>query len=100
MRLARLVAVLLLCLASPSVLDIIVQASGWLSGAPCCADDCDESGSPCTQQCAHCVGHTATLPSAERVRVALVRWQTPLRRGDESGPRRGHLEPPFRPPMS
>lgn len=101
-QLARLVAVVLLCLGTPAVLDVIVDTASWLSGAGCCADDCDESGPPCSQHCVHCVcaGHNVTLPCAESIRgavaVELHSVQTPATVRALSG----HLEPPFRPPVS
>ena len=101
-KFARMAAVLCLCLGTPAVLDIIVQTSGWLSGAECCADDCDESGNPCTQQCIHCVcgGHNVTLLSTERSRLATARVPPAEEQQDRAGARSGHLDPPFRPPVS
>lgn len=101
-RLARVAAVLWLCLGTPAVLDVVVQTAGWLSGAECCADDCEETGEPCTQQCVHCVcgGHNVTLPSLELARPALARTASAADTRDRLGARSGHLEPPFRPPVS
>jgi hypothetical protein len=100
-QLARLAAVIALCLATPAVLDIIVQTSGWLSGEDCCADDCEESGEPCTQQCVHCVcgGHNVTLPSTERTLI-VARIPPASLNEDRAEARSGHLDPPFRPPVS
>lgn len=100
-QLARLVAVLWLCLATPSVLDIVVETASWLSGAECCADDCDESGEPCTQQCVHCVcgGHNAALPFSDRTRLEVAQVMSTADTRPPAGARSGHLEPPFRPPV-
>jgi hypothetical protein len=100
-HLGRLVAVLWLCLATPSVLDIVVETASWLSGAECCADDCDESGEPCTQQCVHCVcgGHNAALPFSERARLVVARVISAADSEPPASARSGHLEPPFRPPV-
>lgn len=101
-QLTRLVAVLWLCLTTPSVLDITVETVSWLSGAECCADDCDESGEPCTQQCVHCVcgGHNAALPFSERTRLVVARVVSAADTHLRVSARSGHLEPPFRPPVS
>lgn len=101
-RLIRFVAVVALCLCTPAVLDIIVQTASWAAGVECCADDCEESGVPCTQECTHCVcgGHNVTLPSFEACRVITQRWvRAPVVLLSE-GARSGHLDPPFRPPVS
>lgn len=101
-RSLRVVAVLALCLCTPAVLDIIVETANWVAGVECCADDCDESGVPCTQQCTHCVcgGHNVTLPSFELGRVVAERWvRAPVALLHASA-RSGHLDPPFRPPVS
>lgn len=101
--LARTLAVLWLCLATPAVHDVIVETASWLTGAECCADDCDESGSPCTQQCTHCVcgGHNLTLSAPECIRLAIARSARSVA-GTQAhlGARSGHLDPPFRPPVS
>jgi len=102
LRFARALAVIWLCLSTPAVLDIIVETAGWLSGADCCADDCEETGAPCTQQCIHCVcgGHNLTLPFVECTRGTVADVTTPVGLHAQASERAGHLEPPFRPPVS
>lgn len=102
LQLARTLAVVGMCLGTPAVLDIIVDTAGWITGAQCCADDCDESGAPCTQLCVHCSGggHHNTVPSPERTRVAVVGERSPAQWQATVRPLSGHLEPPFRPPVS
>lgn len=102
LQLARAVAVVWLCLGTPAVLDIITDTASWMSGAQCCADDCDESGAPCTQLCVHCSGggHHNTLPSIERTRVAVRGERGRAQSRTTVRPLSGHLEPPFRPPVS
>lgn len=89
---------LLACLTTPTVRDV---AADWLSDAACCADDCDETGDACTQQCGHCItGHNVTVPATERGRATLAHWLTSVPPVERSGARSGHLDPPFRPPVS
>lgn len=94
----RLAAVLLACLSTPTLRDVI--GAEWLNDVECCADDCDESGMPCSQACAHCVsGHHVTVPviASERATFAIV---TNIATSERSSARSGHLDPPFRPPVS
>ena len=100
-RLFRAVAVSLMCLATPAVQDIVMDAVTWAAGGEVCTDGCDDSTTPCTQQCGHCLcsAHVGLLPDAK---VPLTSFFSIL----SSAPRQsavvqsGHLEPPFRPPVS
>jgi hypothetical protein len=99
----RWLAVALLCLSTPAVQDIIVDTSSWLAGAECCADECEETGNPCTQQCLHCVcgvrAIAAPLPSGPQARTASLTLSL-LSPEVLDVERAGHLDPPFRPPVS
>jgi hypothetical protein len=95
----RLAAVMLACLSTPTVRDVI--GGEWLSDVECCADDCDESGDACTQQCEHCIcGHFVTVPTIASGRALVVQMVTTIPSMERSGARSGHLDPPFRPPVS
>jgi hypothetical protein len=99
----RWLAVLLLCVATPAVQDIVSDLNNLIAGADdCCADECEESGAPCTQQCLHCVCGprlvAAAAPDAPQLTQA---WSTlPRAEGTTSLPSSAHLDPPFRPPVS
>lgn len=101
-RLARWTLVLALAFATPAVQDALTDVTMWLTGTACCADDCDETGSPCAQQCAHCPCgglRNVTLQSAEvdgRVTVA----QGLIPSAGLVPPSNATLDPPFRPPVS
>lgn len=98
----RALAVALLCLASPSTQDVVLDVVSWATGADCCLDACDETGKQCTQQCAHCScsPHMVATLTALRVRTGIEE-QSALRVPGERGVLcSGHLEPPFRPPVS
>ncbi len=100
-RILRAVAVGWLCLAAPAVQDIVMDAVSWATGAEICLDGCDESGESCTQQCGHCLcnAHAGLVPES---RAALTSFSTLLLSPmDQSAvAQSGHLEPPFRPPVS
>lgn len=92
----------MLCLVSPAVQDIIVDVTGWVLGeAECCADDCDE-GTPCTQQCVHCVCGTRLVAAPHELTAPLAGTWSSMARTEQSIEVQlgGHLEPPFRPPVS
>lgn len=99
----RLAVVALLCVSTPSVQDLVVDVSSWLGDGDCCGDDCERTGEPCTQQCLHCVcgvrAIAAPLATAPLVlAVSTPRTAaTPEAMTAELG---GHLDPPFRPPVS
>lgn len=100
-RLARWLIVLTLAFATPAVQDVLTDVSMWLTGAACCADDCDESGAPCSQQCAHCpcgVRNVALNAPGHEVPpvAALKRVSTTALIPPSNTP----LDPPFRPPVS
>lgn len=94
---------LLLCLATPAAQELVVDVVSAVTdvdSAPCCSDDCDESGMPCTQQCAGSicgaralVMPTQVLVSPEPVACLLALLEEVLGAGMS-----GHTEPPFRPP--
>ena len=98
----RYVAVALLCLATPAVTEIISDVSNWVMNTPCCGDDCEDSGAPCTNQCMHCVCGAQVLAVATEKSADVSAPRSSLARStfaldlDSSG----HLEPPFRPPVS
>ncbi len=96
--LLRLLALVLWCVAAPS-LHAGLELAGWAAGEACCADDCEETGAPCTQQCARCVPSTHVVSMHEAV-ATVRRHDTPLPRGDAPRrvPTQGHHEPPFKPP--
>ncbi|MDP2274851.1 MAG: hypothetical protein Q8K32_29185 [Archangium sp.] len=97
----RWLAVLLLCVAAPSVQDIIADVANWTDG-DCCSDECEESGAPCTQQCMHCVcGPRVVAATSQSFIMLLPEFQV------STGTTRtlelqlsGHRDPPFRPPVS
>lgn len=98
---ARWLIVLALAFASPAVQDAFTDVSMWLTGAACCADDCDESGAPCSQQCAHCPCGVRTItlnsnshevPAVATVQLVSTTAIIP--------PSSTTLDPPFRPPVS
>ncbi len=97
----RWLAVLLLCVAAPSVQDIIADVANWTDG-DCCSDECEESGAPCTQQCMHCVCGPRVVAAAAQSFIVLspqfrVSAQTPNTPALQLS---GHRDPPFRPPVS
>ncbi len=98
----RWVAVLLLCVATPAVQDIIAGLTTWASDGDCCSDECEESGAPCTQQCMHCVCGPRLVAVAAQ---SLVLFSQPLSVSTQSTRTlelqlSGHRDPPFRPPVS
>lgn len=96
---------LLLCLATPTAQELLFDVVAAVSDAApddCCTDDCDESGMPCSQQCANaaCGARTAVAPGEVLVSPAPIgQW---LARLDEAAGTdlSGHREPPFRPPAA
>ena len=98
----RWLAVALLCLATPAVTDIIADVSNWVTNAPCCSDDCEDSGAPCTQQCMHCVCGAQVLAMATTKPAELSTSRRPMARSTHAAEPHssGHLDPPFRPPVS
>lgn len=102
-RVARWVLVLALAFATPAVQDALTDFTMWVTGQACCADDCDESGAPCTQQCAHCPCgggiRTATLHTTTA--EAFPGWARELA-GElvTAVPSSTTQDPPFRPPVS
>lgn len=100
--LMRWVFVIALAFSSPAVQDALTDLTMWATGEACCADDCDETGSPCTQQCVHCpCGNlrSVTLQSSTTELVAPIAHEVMV---DErlSPPSDAMLDPPFRPPVS
>ena len=97
----RWLTVLLLCVAAPSVQDIIADVANWADG-DCCSDECEESGAPCTQQCMHCVCGPRVVAATSQSFIVLspplgvsARTTRPLELQLS-----GHRDPPFRPPVS
>lgn len=101
-RLARWLVVFALALATPAVQDALTDLTMLVTGETCCADDCDETGAPCSQQCAHCPCGTlrnvtpqsacADVPSVEARQLVIAEARLP--------PTSTTLDPPFRPPVS
>lgn len=100
-RFARLLAVLWLCLATPAVQDILMDAVTWATGEEPCGDDCEQTGT-CTQQCGHCVCsvHAGLLPQTDRLVTEPVCVRVGALAPRPAMAQRGHLDPPFRPPVS
>lgn len=100
-RAFRLWAVVLLCFSAPSVQDIVLDVTSWATGADCCLDGCEESQTPCTQQCMHCVCSMRAVSAPNAVTMLLARAvvSTDVIHVDDSHALRGHQEPPFRPPV-
>ena len=99
-RLLRAVAVGWLCLATPAVQDILMDAVTWAAGGEVCTDDCDDTET-CTQQCGHCVcsAHAGLVPEA-RTGLTSVAGVLFSPASQSAMAQSGHLEPPFRPPVS
>lgn len=100
--LTRWVVVLMLAFATPAVQDVLTDLTMWVTGQACCADDCDETGAPCTQQCAHCPCGSiriATLQSSSAEPFALS-VPEPISDDGLVPPTSATLDPPFRPPVS
>lgn len=97
----RLLAVVALCFSTPSVQDVVLDLTSWVTGAECCVDGCEESQTPCTQQCTHCVCsmRLASTSNVSAVQLARVTVATTLVAALAESPRTGHHEPPFRPPV-
>ncbi len=96
-----LAVLLLLCVATPSVQDLIADVTNWADG-DCCSDECEESGAPCTQQCMHCVCGPRLVAVAAQSLIVLA---PPLDVSASTTSRlelqlSGHRDPPFRPPVS
>lgn len=92
-----------LCLATPAIQDIVEDVTSAILDAPCCADGCDESGQPCSQQCVHCVCGARLAVTATDVGVALPAFTGAGLEGAwelHAVALHGHLDPPFRPPAS
>jgi len=101
-QLTRWVFILVLAFSAPAVQDALTDFTAWVTGQTCCADDCDDTGSPCTQQCAHCPCgslRAATLQSAGAEAVVVVGSEA-VAVGTLVSPRSTPLDPPFRPPVS
>ncbi|MGV3620955.1 MAG: hypothetical protein ACO1OB_09060 [Archangium sp.] len=100
-RVFRFWAVLLLCFSAPSVQDIVLDVTSWVTGADCCVDGCEETQTPCTQQCTHCVCSMRVVPAPNAVTVLLARAviSTTLTTAPDARALSGHGEPPFRPPV-
>lgn len=99
----RLAAVLSLCLATPSLQDIVMDGIELLTGVEVCFDGCEEGGADtCDQQCGHCLcsGHSGLAP------FSLVALSLPVRLESSEvevpcgSAKSAHLDPPFRPPAS
>lgn len=101
-RLARWLVVLALAVATPAVQDALTDLKMLVTGEACCADDCDETGAPCSQQCAHCPCGTlrnvtvqsgcADVPPGRGRQLVIADALVP--------PSSTTLDPPFRPPVS
>lgn len=101
-QLTRWVFVLVLAFATPAAQDVLTDLTMWATGQTCCADDCDETGSPCTQQCAHCPCgsmRAATLHGAE-AQTPVAPRRAPISTENDVPPVSATLDPPFRPPVS
>ena len=101
-RLARWVVVLLLAISAPAVQDALTDLTMWVTGQTCCTDDCDETGSPCSQQCAHCACsgvRNATL-AAVASEVPAFALSEAITESGLTPPSNTTLDPPFRPPVS
>lgn len=100
-RLSRILIILCVSFASPSLHDALVDTAAWLSGAECCVDDC-EDGAPCASLCSHCVStaHHVMPPRVDRVVVAVAGALQAEVVEPVGHARSGHLDPPFRPPAS
>jgi hypothetical protein len=101
-RLARAFAIAWLCFATPAVQDIVMDTLSWVTGSGECADNCEETGDLCTQQCGHCVcsSHTGLLPQVRPALIARSGMRYRVEATDSTMTLSGHLDPPFRPPVS
>jgi hypothetical protein len=100
--LARWFIVLVLAFATPAVQDALTDLSMWLTDAACCADDCEESGAPCSQQCAHCPcgGVRSVALNSLGQEVPAVATLELVSTTDVVPPSDATVDPPFRPPVS
>lgn len=100
-RAFRLWAVVLLCFSAPSVQDIALDVTSWVTGADCCVDGCEETQTPCTQQCTHCVCsvRVVSAPNAALTLLARAPTSSALHQTTADRALSGHGEPPFRPPV-
>jgi hypothetical protein len=96
--LSRWLLVLALALTTPSLQDALTD----LSGVECCDDDCDDGGTPCSQDCAHCpcAGFRSVTVPAPTVVVMRPGLATRIAEALGTQPANGALDPPFRPPAS
>lgn len=97
--LLRWIAVLGLCLATPSLDDVVDAAVSWATDGSCCSDEGCDSGAPCQQQCCHCVPSLHAVLSSDWATTATrVEQVEPLFWAASATASSGHHEPPFRPP--
>ncbi|MFO0595255.1 MAG: hypothetical protein U0228_08120 [Myxococcaceae bacterium] len=98
----RCAAVALLTLATPAVLDVVVDTASWLTGAECCSDGCDDTDAPCSQQCVHCTcgARPVAMPANLVVRDADAQPRTPFTPLHLGAAAPGVTDPPFRPPAA
>ena len=101
-RFARTLAVAWLCLATPALQDIVLDAVSWATGVEVCVDGCDETEGSCTQQCGHCLcsAHAGLLPDGKTSLLAAQGTLFQLPASHAVTAHSGHLDPPFRPPVS
>lgn len=100
--LTRWVLVLMLAFVTPAVQDVLTDVTMWVTGQSCCPDDCDETGSRCPQQCAHCPCgslRAITLHGATP-QAPLIARSEPVFTDSLLAPTCTTLDPPFRPPVS
>lgn len=102
LRFVRVLAVVAVCGSTPTMQDIVVDVASWVTGEECCTDDCEQSGAPCQQECVHCANacHLVALTAVAVMREPVSKVPGRLDTQPQERARSGHLDPPFRPPVS
>ncbi len=79
-----------------------MHAMGGATGSVDCVDGCEDTGESCTQQCGHCLcsAHVGLLPDDRARLTTALRPLLSLSAPQSTTAQSGHLDPPFRPPVS
>ena len=101
-RAGRWAFILVLAFATPALQDALTDLTRWVTGSACCDDGCDETDTPCSQQCAHCLSGSVRNATLQSASVEALAFAGNVHASVERlvAPSSTTLDPPFRPPVS